>query len=60
MSPGLEFVKSPYRVTATLLAVLLTSTALSDVGVRGYWYGPDKLFLNALFFSPVLDASVED
>jgi len=27
---------------------------------RGYWYGTNKLFLNALFFSRVFDAPEED
>ena len=27
---------------------------------RGYWYGTNKLFLNAVFFSRIFDAPVED
>jgi hypothetical protein len=27
---------------------------------RGYWYGTNKLFLNALFFSTTFDAPSED
>jgi hypothetical protein len=27
---------------------------------RGYWYGTNKLFLNAVFFSKAFDAPEED
>ncbi|MDH3748584.1 MAG: M14 family zinc carboxypeptidase [Gammaproteobacteria bacterium] len=31
-----------------------------NTNFRGYWYGTNKLFLNALFFSKVFDAPAED
>ena len=31
---------------------------IDNPNFRGIWYGTNKLFLNALFFGPVIDATV--
>jgi hypothetical protein len=50
--------------TAALIAERVSNGSVvlfaDNPNFRGYWYGTNKLFLNALFFSTVFDAPVED
>jgi hypothetical protein len=53
---NLEKIKNSPSVVVSALGQGRAILLLDDPNFRGYWYGTNKLFFNALFFGPLINA----